>query len=143
MLTQEQSTKAQLEQQLADLESKIQNLVNEAEQLRQEKRTLAAETAAKEQHLSQVNSQLQTDLSNKNEEMGMLKESFSVLLAEKEGGKSFLWAVFNSLGQRMSIQIDIFLSYNIETFPSSLHFTIINSSPKCKENFQRHYFNNF
>lgn len=90
-LAQEQATKVQLEQQLVDLEGQIQHMVEESEQLKQEKAALEAEASAKEEQLSHVNSQLETDLKNKNEEMHMLKESFSVLLAEKEGDFVCLW----------------------------------------------------
>lgn len=84
-LSEENSMKHELEQQLTHLNERIVTLENEAEALKQAKSMLETEANANQEQLSRTLTQLRTELSNKAEEMNMLKEQFDVVLANKDG----------------------------------------------------------
>ena len=67
------------------LKETIQQLENEAVTVKEEKASLELESKARQEEMNEAIVQLRTELSNKSEEMNMLKDSFGSLLADKEG----------------------------------------------------------
>ena len=84
-LNQENNLKHQLEQQLTDLNEKIVMLEMETQALKEAKTALETESSANQEQMTQAFSQLRNELSNKAEEMNLLKEHFDVVLANKDG----------------------------------------------------------